>query len=169
MTTTPDSAALFLLALAAGKASPERPALPAGKLAGAQWAIRSVEGGTAALEPGEVLLSFDGATVGAATLATPTASVSLYGVLARALKHAGCTRDAIAAIVVKATAAELAGEVDPDADAIEEQVKALRAAFAADLPKSPRAGAIKLQGARFEAAAQSAEGAQPAEGVAQSA
>lgn len=168
-TTTTDSA-MFLLALAAGKASPERPALPAGKLAGAQWAIRPVSGGTASLAPGEVLLAFDGATVGAATLATPTASVSLYGVLARALKHAGCTREHIAAIVVKATAAELAGEVDPDAEQIEEQVKALRAAFAASLPKEPRAGAVKIQGARFEsAAAEGAEGAQPAEGVAQSA
>lgn len=164
---TPTDSALFILALAASKASPERPALPAGKLAGAQWAIRSIEGGTASLAPGETLLAFDGATVGAATLATPTASVSLYGVLARALKHAGCTREAIAAIVVKATAAELAGEADPDAGVLEEQVKALRAAFAANLPKEPRAGAITLRGARFEAAA--AEGAQPLEGVAQSA
>ena len=88
---------------------------------------------------------------------------------AAAAQDAGDQRAAAAEAQRAATAAELAGEVDPDADAIEEQVKALRAAFAADLPKSPRAGAIKLQGARFEAAAQSAEGAQPAEGVAQSA
>jgi len=160
---------LFLLATAAGKAGPERPPLPAGKLAGAQWAIRPIEGGTASLAPGETLLAFDGATVGAPSMATPTASVSLFSVLARALKHAGCTRDAIAAIVVKATAAELAGETDPDAEQIEEQIKALRAAFAANLPKVPRVGALTMRGARFEAAAHPAEGAPALEGVAQSA
>ena len=147
-TTTPD-AALFLLALAAGKAAPPRPALPAGKLEGAAWAIRPLASGDSPA-PGEVLLAFDGATVGAASMVTPTASVSLYGVLARALKHAGCTREHIAAIVVAAVAAELAGEVDPDAAALEERVAKLRAAFAADLPKSPRAGAVSLKGARLE-------------------
>lgn len=149
MTTTTTPAALFLLALAAGKASPARPALPAGKLEGAAWALRQMADGDIPA-PGEVLLAYDSAIVGRDSLVTPTASVSLYGVLARALKHAGCTREAIAAIVVAAVAAELAGEVDPDATALEEQVGKLRAAFAADLPKSPRAGAIKIEGARME-------------------
>ena len=113
------------------------------------WALRQLADGDIPA-PGEVLLAYDSVTVGAASMATPTASVSLFGVLARALKHAGCTREHIAAIVVKATAAELAGEVDPDAATLEEQVKALRAAFAASLPKEPRAGAVSIKGARLE-------------------
>jgi hypothetical protein len=140
---------LFLLAAAAHKAAPPRPALPAGKLEGAAWALRQLADGDIPA-PGDVLLAYDSVTVGAASMATPTASVSLFGVLARALKHAGCTREHIAAIVVKATAAELAGEVDPDAATLEEQVKALRAAFAASLPKEPRAGAVSIKGARLE-------------------
>jgi hypothetical protein len=179
-TPTPDSAALFLLCTAAGKAAPPRPALPAGKLAGAQWAIRPVTGGTAALAPGETLLAFDGATVGAGHDQTPTVSISMLGVLARVLLSTGATQHSMKKLITAAAAAQLAGDPippltgaepgDPGTElAVEALIKGIRDDFAATLPKVPRAGAITIRGARFEAAAQSAEGAQPAEGVAQSA
>ena len=104
-------------------------------------------------------LAYDGVTVGAASLATATCSVSLYGVLARALRYAGCTREAVARLITEATAAELRGDADGDADgdAVKAQVEALRAAFAVALPRVPRAGAVSVKGARFVAAESAAE------------
>jgi len=100
-------------------------------------------------------------TVGAASLATATCSVSMYGVLARALRYAGCTREAVARLVTEATAAELRGDADADAEAaaVKAQVEALRAAFALALPRVPRAGAVSVRGARFVAAEAAAEAA----------
>lgn len=140
---------LFLLAAAADKAAPARPALPAGKHPGGNFEVHNLDTGEAAL------LRYDGVTVGAESLATATCSVSMYGVLARALRHAGCTREAVARLVTEATAAELRGDPSPDgvAEEVKALVEALRAAFAASLPRVHRAGAVSVKGARFEAAA----------------
>ena len=141
-----NASSLFFLALAADKAAPSRPSLEAGKYAGAAYSVRDLSTGE------EVTLRYDGVTVGADTSATATASVSMYAVLSRALRLTGCTRDAVARLVTEATAAELRGEVDPDEAEVKATVETLRAAFAASLPKVPRAGAIKVAGPAFVAA-----------------
>lgn len=156
--------AIYLLAAAADKAAPTRPDLLPGKLPGASFEVRNLATGET------VTLAYDGVTVGAGSLATATCSVSLYGVLARALRYAGCTREAVARLITAATAAELRGDapvVDVEDDgaktdaatALREQVEALRAAFAVALPRVPRAGAVSVRGARFVAAEVAAEAA----------
>lgn len=85
-------------------------------------------------------------SVGAPCEAVATCRVSMYGVLARALESAGCTRDSIARIVTDAVAAELRGEATPLAEQLEAQVEELRQRFAAELPKVARSGAVSGRG-----------------------
>jgi hypothetical protein len=146
---------LYFLAAEADKASPSRPELLPGKLPGAAYEVRDLATGET------VTLSYDSVTVGAGSLATATCSVSMYGVLARALRYAGCTREAVARLVTEATAAELRGDADADSDsdAVKALVETLRAAFAVALPRVPRAGGVTVKGARFEAAEAAAEAA----------
>lgn len=130
--------AIYLLAAAADKASPSRPELLPGKLPGAAYEVRD-------LATGEVVtLSYDSVTVGAGSLKLGSRTVCMYGVLARALRYAGCTREAVAHLVTEATAAELRGDAGytygADSDAVKAQVEAL-------------AGGVTVKGARFEAAA----------------
>ena len=149
--------ALYLLAAAADKAAPTRPDLLPGKLPGAAYEVRDLATGET------VTLAYDGVTVGEGSRVVATCSVSMYGVLARALRFAGCTREAVARLITEATAAELRGDapiIDVDDDgskvdaaaALHKQVEALRAAFAIALPRVPRAGGVSVKGARFVAA-----------------
>lgn len=137
----------FLLASIINKAAGDRPDLAPASYGAADLRLTGTVGGVAV----DLDIHADGITVGATTEAVATCQVSMYGVLARALRSAGCTREAIAAIVTEATAAELRGEVDPVAAEIEASVAALRKSFAAALPKVERAGAVSVKGARIVA------------------
>lgn len=142
--TTNDTALAFLAAAAFVKGAGERPALEQGDHGDVDLQVAGRVGGQAVY----LHVTADSVKVGAPSEATATCSVSMYGVLARALRLAGCTRDSVARLVTEATAAELRGEEDPEAAAVKATVEQLRAAFAVALPRVPRVGALTIKGAR---------------------
>jgi hypothetical protein len=135
----------YLLGALVAKAAGERPELLPASYGAADLRLVGAVGGVSV----DLNIHADGIAVGGSTEAVATCQVSMYGVLARALRSAGCTREAIAALVTEATAAELRGEVDPIGAEIEASVAALRKSFAASLPKVARAGAVSVKGARL--------------------
>jgi hypothetical protein len=132
----------FLAAATIAKAAGERPALEAGDLGPVCLRVT----GHAAGEAVDFTVTADTVTVGAASMATATCKVGTFDLAARLLRRMGCVGPAAEAILVEELAALLGGE-EGDSAGLEATAKRLQAAFAAKLPKVPRAGAVTVKAA----------------------